>query len=109
MLIIALESAMAVLSIIVSVGVSVAAGVSSAFWPQPSAAIARVSAKRATIERARSLRIVFFVTSSHVHRAGWSGDGRAFSWESVESRPNVVKVGERCVASSFPVLVLVAG
>jgi hypothetical protein len=58
----------------------VVAGASSAFWPQPSAAIARVSASRATIERARSLRIVFFVTSSHVHRAGRSGDGRAFSW-----------------------------
>lgn len=71
------------LSVIVSVaGVSVAAGASSAFWPQPSAAIARVSASRATIERARSLRIVFFVTSSHVHRAGRSGDGRAFSLES---------------------------
>ena len=108
MLNIALESAMAVLSIIVSVGVSVAAGVSSAFWPQPSAAIARVSARRATIERARSLRIVFFVTSSHVHRAGRSGDGRAYSMESVDLRLSVVKIGERCAASSVPVLVPVA-
>lgn len=66
------------LSDIVSAGVSVAAGASSAFWPQPSAAIARVSASRATIERAESLRIVFVFTSSHVRRAGVPDDGRVF-------------------------------
>lgn len=82
MLIVADESIepAAVLSVIVSAaGVSVAAGVSSAFWPQPSAAIARVSARRATIERAKSLRIVFVFTSSHSRRAGVSGNGHALS------------------------------
>ena len=55
---------------VISPELSVAAGVSAAFWPQPSAAIERVSANSATIARARSLRIVYVVTSSHVHRAG---------------------------------------
>jgi len=74
------------LSDIDSAGVSVAAGASSVFWPQPSAAIARVSASRATIERAKSLRIVFVFTSSFVRRAGVPGDGRAFFLNSVIAR-----------------------
>ena len=61
-----------VLSVVVVVVVVVVVSVedSSAFLPQLATAIARVSAKRATIERAKSLRIVFVFTSSHSRRAG---------------------------------------
>ena len=65
--------------VVVVVVVVVSVEPSSAFLPQLATAIARVSARRATIERAKSLRIVFVFTSSHSRRAGFTGDGHIFT------------------------------